>query len=91
MYPKAKVIGRKDDVFILWLGCLGRLNTKDRSAKFGITTDGLCSFCAGMVSAKITSSLCAQSLELSGIKCRNGLESDMFRYNGKKSCLKVEK
>lgn len=38
-------------VFILWLLFMGRLSTKDRLTKFGITTDGLCCFCGAMESA----------------------------------------
>ncbi|XP_058770899.1 uncharacterized protein LOC131644417 [Vicia villosa] len=32
-------------LFILWMTCQSRLHTKDRLAKFGIVTDGLCLFC----------------------------------------------
>lgn len=38
-------LARPRSLFVLWLSCWGRLFKKDRLARFGISTDGLCCFC----------------------------------------------
>lgn len=39
-------------MFVLWLCLLGRLTTKDRLQKFGVSSDGLCVFCGISESAE---------------------------------------
>lgn len=40
-----KILAGPGSQFICWLGCHGRLATKDRLLKFGVTNDGPCSLC----------------------------------------------
>ncbi|KAK2424475.1 hypothetical protein QL285_034829 [Trifolium repens] len=39
-------VARPRAIFTFWMACHGRLPTKNRLCKFGVTTDGKCCFCS---------------------------------------------
>ncbi|XP_058732880.1 uncharacterized protein LOC131604461 [Vicia villosa] len=57
-------------MFVLWLACHNRLNKKDRVERYGIVTDGKCSFCDAnetcdhlLFQCKVTGGIWKQMLE----------------------------